>query len=137
MPEKKIQGVTYRCEKVGASVGLPLLLRTMKVLGPVTGALARISGKDDDQDAISLMAQMVGQIDDEAAISLVRDLVELCTVEGRPAVFGVNPQDIGETLELALWVAEVQFRDFLGGSGALAPVSRAAGPVSGNRKSAR
>lgn len=128
MPEKKIQGVTYRCEKVAANIGLPLLLRTMKVLGPAAGALALISGKGpkDENASLSVMAEMVGRIDDEAALSLVQELVELCTVDGRPAVYGVNPQDIGETLELALWVAEVQFRDFLGGGGAAAPVKRLA-----------
>ena len=128
MAEKKIGGVTYRCEKVAANIGLPLLLRTMKVLGPATGALALISGKGpkDENASLSVMAEMVGRIDDEAALSLVQELVELCTVDGRPAVYGVNPQDIGETLELALWVAEVQFRDFLGASGAAAPGKRLA-----------
>lgn len=119
MAEKKFGRDTYRCDKLDAEQGLRLLVRTTKILGPASGVISALSESNEAKaDAMSIQAigDFVAKLDEEGTVSFVKELIGHCRCNGEPAVFGVTPQDLGEALQIAFWVLEVQFRDFLGGA---------------------
>lgn len=118
MAEKKFGQDTYKCEKVDATQGLRLLLRTIKLLGPASGIIGSLAEKDKGRsDAIALeaLAEFFTKLDVDEAVAFVSELIGLCQCNREPAVFGVTPQYLEEALPIAFWVLEVQFKDFLSG----------------------
>lgn len=119
MAEKKFGSDTYRCDKVDAETGIRLLIRTSKMFGPASAVMIALTEKDKakaESMSMSAIAEFIGKLDEDDAIAYVKDLIGMCRCNGVPAVFGVTPQDIGEIFQVAYWVLEVQFRDFLGAS---------------------
>jgi hypothetical protein len=119
MAEKKFGSDTYRCDKLDAEGAMRLLLRTTKMFGPASKVLSALTATDKSKvEAMSVaaIAEFVGKLDEDEAVAYVKDLICLCRCNGEPAIFGVTPQDLGEVFQVAFWVLEVQFRDFLGGS---------------------
>lgn len=119
MAEKKFGSDTYRCDKVDAETGIRLLIRTSKMFGPASAVMIALTEKDKakaESMSMSAIAEFIGKLDEDDAIAYVKDLIGMCRCNGEPAVFGVTPQDIGEIFQVAYWVLEVQFRDFLGAS---------------------
>lgn len=119
MAEKKIGSDTYSCQKVDAETGIRLLIRTSKMFGPASSVMSALTEKDKSKaESMSMgaIAEFVGKLDEDDAISYVKDLIGLCRCNGEPCVFGVTPQEIGDIFQVAYWVLEVQFRDFLGGN---------------------
>lgn len=128
MAEKKFGADTYRCDKLDAEGAMRLLLRTTRMFGPASKVLSALAETDKakaETMSVAAIAEFVGKLDEDEAIGYVKDLIGLCRCNGQPAIFGVTPQDLGEVFQVAWWVLEVQFRDFLGGS-AVKPLVRKA-----------
>jgi hypothetical protein len=119
MAEKRFGSDTFRVQKLDAEGAMRLLLRTTKMFGPASKVLSALGETDKakaESMSVAAIAEFVGKLDEDEAISYVRDLISMCQCNGQPAVFGVDPQELGDVFQVAWWVLEVQFKDFLGGS---------------------
>lgn len=128
MAEKTFGSDTYRCDKLSADGAMRLLIRTSKLFGPASPVLASLAETDKarmESTSLAAIAEFVSKLDEEEAVTFVKDLIQLCRCNGEKAIFGVTPMDLGETFQVAFWVLEVQFRDFLGGSPVGKPLRRA------------
>jgi len=111
--ERKIGGVVYRCDKVPADQGLALFGRASKVLGVDSLAIIR-DGSDRTKAMEEYLVLALGQGGDPADLAgLIADLVGMCTAGPDPCVIGVKPESMEDTVEVAFWCLEVQFKSFL------------------------
>lgn len=123
--EKKIQGRMYRCEKLPADIGLPYVLRLLKALSNAEDMIAAIVAEnrtDAELDAAFLagISRFLHQMDVAEITALITELVEKsCKHNGDPCVVGVNPQELGELLEVFVFALRVNYADFFGASGPL------------------
>jgi hypothetical protein len=112
--ERKIGGTVFRCEELPAVDGLKLFKRASKLLGP-DGLAAVRDGLKGNRAAEEFLVMAISQdVDGEELIALMVALAEMCTVGSDPCVVGVKPTSMIETIEVAFFCLEVQFKDFLG-----------------------
>jgi hypothetical protein len=124
MAEKKIGKDVYKCEPLTGREPWKLLLDIKQLLVPLGSILAprnsALFAEAGGKEAVSALAGelflALGNIDDDAALSMMERLIGLCTVNGDPAVWGMKPSSMQDSLALAAWVLEVQFADFFGGN---------------------
>lgn len=111
--ERKIRQHVFRCDKVPAVDGIKLFKRCSAMLGPE--GLAAVRDGLNDKAALEefLVLATSPSVDADDLTKLMSDLVSLCTVKGDPCVVGVHTQEIEHLVEVAFWVMEVQFKDFL------------------------
>lgn len=111
--ERKFRGTVFRCEKTAALDGIKLFKRCSALLGP--DGLASVRDGLTDKQAMEefLVLATNPAVDGEELTKLMGDLASLCTVKGDPCIVGVQVQDMEHIVEVAFWVMEVQFRDFL------------------------
>lgn len=112
--EKKFGTRVFRCDKVPAVDGLKLLKRCSAILGPDGLAAIRdgVDGKRASEEFLVLATSPT--VDATELSALLTDLTSLCTVKGDPCIIDVHIEGMGQLVEVAFWVMEVQFKDFLG-----------------------
>ncbi|MEP9376206.1 phage tail assembly chaperone [Aquabacter sp. CN5-332] len=134
MAEKKINGVTYRYDRLPADQGFPLLLRVLKMLGSAKGAaavltdanlsLASIAAAAANPAIVGSALEFLGDMDTTEVYALVEEMVSNCRADGEPAVIGVKPSDTAEMLQVAFFAFQTEFGGFFGdgtGSGGKKP----------------
>lgn len=114
--EKKIGGLTYRCEKLPASEALKLYVRVSQFFAPAPGLMATIK-KDGSKEITPANAFMVLAMtegaDPERMHDFVADLVALCTVGPDACIMGVKPEGMDTAVDVAWFAMQTQFADFL------------------------
>lgn len=111
--ERKIGGTVFRCEKVPAEEGLALFARVTKLLGPDTLAAIR-DGTDRTKASEEYMVlALQPEVDSSDLTRLIVDLAQMCTVGPDQCVVGVKPASMEDTIEVAFFALEVQFKSFL------------------------
>lgn len=111
--ERKIGGHVYRCEKLPATEGLPLLLRVTKFFAAAPAMLLSIVSNAEDAPSAFLLTCMGGEVDPAEVQALLQDLAQACTTGGEPCVVGVKPQSIEDLVAVAWFALEVNFKTFL------------------------
>lgn len=111
--ERKIRQHVFRCDKVSAVDGIKLFKRCSAMLGPEGLASVRDGLTDNAALEEFLVLATSPSVDADELTKLMSDLASLCFVKGDPCVVGVHTQEIEHLVEVAFWVMEVQFKDFL------------------------
>ena len=111
--ERKFRSEVFRCEKVAALDGIKLFKRCSAMLGPEGLASVRDGLRSKQAMEEFLVLATSPSVDGDELTRLMGDLASLCTVKGDPCVVGVHVQDMEHIVEVAFWVMEVQFKDFL------------------------
>lgn len=111
--ERKIGGTVFRCEKVAAEEGLALFGRVTRLLGPDTLAAVR-DGTDRKKASEEYMVlALQPDVDAKDLTQLIVDLAQMCMVGSDQCVVGVKPSSMEDTIEVAFFALEVQFKSFL------------------------
>ncbi|KMO21615.1 phage tail assembly chaperone [Methylobacterium platani] len=124
--ERKIGAHVYRCEKLPATEGLPLLLRVTRFFGAAPAMLLSIVSNASDAPSAFLATCMGTDVDPSETQALLTDLAQSCTTGGNPCVVGVKPQSIEDLVSVAWFALEVNFKDFLVASLSKLPASQEA-----------
>jgi len=129
MAEKKINGRTVRYDRLPADQGLKMLLRVLKVLGPLKGVIEMIAADEDTSNdflPLAAIGTFSEAMDSDEVYRLVMDMVKHCHVDGTPAVPGI--MDLMELLEVAFFAFRTEYSAFFdeGAESVLQRVTRAA-----------
>jgi hypothetical protein len=120
MAERKIGSDTYRFEKRNAFEGLRLAGRVIKFLGPAWGYIDRMfDDKEGARDAGALLAiaATVKDLDVDQLVAFLEELTRCCQIKLNGAYEPLLPSHLRsevEILQVAMFVLEVQFKDFFG-----------------------
>ena len=134
MAEKKIGSRKYRVDKLPATEANKLLIRLIKFLGPsfeaiaellagggIQGAAAALKGSDNDlSGAARSLGMFAANLDPDETHEMLKDICEVAQAAGpngyEEIVFEMHMTDLMEAYQLAIYVLQVQFRDFLPGN---------------------
>jgi hypothetical protein len=111
--ERKIGGTVFRCEKVPAEEGLTLFGRATKLLGPDTLAIIRDGTDRKKASEEYLVLSLNPEADATEVNRLMIDLAQMCMVGSDQCIVGVKPASMEDTIEVAFFALEVQFKSFL------------------------
>lgn len=124
MAEKKINGVTYRYDRLPADQGFPLMLRVLRLVGSAKGIAGVLSDSNLSLKGIASAAanpaligsalEFLGTMDTHEVNDLVQEMVGNCRADGEPCIIGVKPADTGEMLQVALFAFQTEFGGFFG-----------------------
>jgi hypothetical protein len=118
MAERKIGSDTYRFEKLNAFEGLRLAGRVIKFLGPAWGYIDRMFNGDEaarDAGALLAIAATVKDLDVDQLVAFLEELTRYCQIKLNGAYEPLLPSHLQtevEILQVAMFVLEVQFKDF-------------------------
>lgn len=110
MAERKIQGRTVRFDRLPADQGVRMLLRFLKVMGPVHGTLRVIQEREAQPELGAydgILATVAARIDETEIASMLGDLAKECMIDGMEAIPGMMTTE--ELVEVALFAAQVEF----------------------------
>lgn len=137
MAEKKINGRTFKVERLLATQALAMWHRLIKVAGPAwenfraklatAGTMTEI---DQMGVAIQAMVDVVSNSTSEEAVELIRDIVQQAMIKRPSGSYEVCDLDgdftdhLADIMEVATFVLMENFSDFLPGKGRSGPLQR-------------